>query len=422
MTEINETQIADEIKNIVKSRGIYKKAIITSVISKDNEIWKNVFTKITLTNDGKKILDKLDYDDFILNKISIDIEDFINLLNDFTVNEILKIQNLPEIKIEARYDRFFYKPYIQSNDNWLKNDWAGNVYNFDMSDNFRGNSGSGPLVSPLFPHFPDRESAIQYFFGIDIRNFNRGNVLFFLPNYHIKIENITISSEHIDLEIIKNGISQEEIIGKLYYEKDDLIKINDFEIDDNHKVINIDFIPDVISIYLLRKNGEVLDFRKIYSKYPSAASDNVTIEIKENDIKELIKQGENQNVEFKKQLNKEKGEFLESIVAFANTKGGAVIIGVDDNSNIIGHGPENIESVIFNTIRSHCEPFIEPDVKEVKINERPIIVVRINEGNNKPYNLKDKGVYVRKGSTDRIANRIELDEFYSNKKKTRWDI
>ena len=48
--------------------------------------------------------------------------------------------------------------------------------------------------------------------------------------------------------------------------------------------------------------------------------------------------------------------------------------------------------------------------------------MRINEGNNKPYNLKDKGVYVRKGSTDRIANRIELDEFYSNKKKTRWDI
>ena len=38
----------------------------------------------------------------------------------------------------------------------------------------------------------------------------------------------------------------------------------------------------------------------------------------------MIKQGENQNVEFKKQLNKEKGEFLESIVAFANTKGGAL--------------------------------------------------------------------------------------------------
>ena len=44
-------------------------------------------------------------------------------------------------------------------------------------------------------------------------------------------------------------------------------------------------------------------------------------------ILEIIKNGENEQIEFKESFNK---EVIETIVAFANTKGGIVLIGVSN--------------------------------------------------------------------------------------------
>ncbi len=130
----------------------------------------------------------------------------------------------------------------------------------------------------------------------------------------------------------------------------------------------------------------------------------------------MIKQGENQHIEFKKELNnKYKGEFIESVVAFANGEGGAILLGVDDKSKIVGFSTDKIEEQIINIIRSWCDPFIEPEIKSVTIDDKPITIIGISKGTNKPYTLRDRGVYVRRGSTDRIASRIELDEFYKEK-------
>jgi len=238
-----------------------------------------------------------------------------------------------------------------------------------------------------------------------------------LPNYQLRIDKLSIGSEHLDLKIILNDIKKEEIIGKLYCEKEELVKSEDFFIDENPKRIYTGFIPDFISVYLLKNDGKTLDFRSIYLNWPSSTSKDIVIDVKEGDVLSMIEQGENQHMEFKKKLNdKDNKEFAETVVAFSNGKGGAILIGVDDNSRIVGCDQDKIEEVILNIIRSRCDPFIEPEIKEIRIDERPIIIVRINEGTNKPYVLRDKGVYVRSGSTDRSANRFELDEFYSKVK------
>jgi hypothetical protein len=243
-----------------------------------------------------------------------------------------------------------------------------------------------------------------------------------LPNYQVRIDKLSIGSEHLDLKIILNNIKEEEIIGKLYCEKEELVKSENFLIDENPKRIYIGFIPDFISVYLLKNGGETLDFRRVYLNWPSSTSKDIVIDVKEGDVLSMIEQGENQHIEFKKKLNDNKKEFAETVVAFSNGKGGAILIGVDDNSRIVGCDQDKIEEAIINIIRSRCDPFIEPEIKEIRINERSIIVVRINEGGNKPYVLRDKGVYVRSGSTDRSANRFELDEFYNKGKDNAFGI
>lgn len=372
-----DTQIKDEIKNLINKReGVYKSALVITALSKTQDSWRNVFTKITLSNKNENVSEKLEYDSFILNKVSITIDEFFNMLDDLISKGDLNVNNCPYVKATGTFDRNTYWRYRSSGDEWLKNEWPTNHYIFNIGDKTRGYPPSEPLVSTRYPHFPEATSAIKYYTDIDVRN-QSSSIFILLPNYQLKIDKLTIGSEHLDLKITINGISQEEVVGKLYSEKDELIKTDDFLIDENPKSIRIGFIPNIISIYLLKNDGEILDFRKIYLNWPSSPSKDVVIDVKEGDVLTMIKQGENQHVEFKQELkNREKEEFAETAVAFANGKGGAILIGVDDKSNVVGFYQDKIEEAIINNLKSRCDPFIEPDIKIVKLDDKPIIVVR----------------------------------------------
>ena len=411
-----DIQILDEINDLIKkNNGVYKSALVITALSKRQDSWRNVFTKITLSNEDDEFSDKLEYDDFILNKVSITVDDFLNMLDDLVRTGELKVMNCPDVKATGNFETNSDWRYRSSNDKLIKNEWPTNHYIFNIDSEVRGHSSGNPLVSNRYPHFPNVESAIKYYNDIDIAHYS-GSIFLFLPNYQLKIDKISMGSEYLDLKLILNDIKQEELIGKLYCEKEERIKTEDFSIDENPKRIHLSFIPDIMSIYVLKNDGEILDFRRIYLSWPSSPSKDVVIDVKEADVLTMIKQGENQHIEFKKELNnRDKEEFIESVVAFANGEGGAILVGVDDKSNIVGFNPDKFEEQIINSIRSRCDPFIEPEIKLVKIDDKPINIVRISKGTNKPYTLRDRGVYVRSGSTDRIASRIELDEFYKEK-------
>lgn len=412
----DDVQFIADIKSITNlRRGSYKCAIVTSVYSKKDEICKNVFTKITLSNEADFISTKFDYSSCILSKICITIDDFLDVLSNLATNKTFKVSNLPEVEGNGNFNRFFHMPYLPSNSDYSKAEWPSNLYQFEMDQDSKGYLESGPLVSPQYPHFPNRDGAFKFFTGMDINNFT-GTILIFLPNYQVKIDKLTISSGFIYLDIT-NNIPQEELIGKLYYQKESHIEVTDFSIDGDFKKIGIDFVPEFLSLYSLKKSGDVLDFRELHLKYPGKHSEDVVIEIKEDDIKEIIKQGENQSVEFKSQWGRNNGEFIESVTSFANTNGGIILLGVDDKANITGFNHDKIEDIIVSSIRSHCDPFVESKIEKMIIDGKPITIVQIDEGNNKPYIMRDKGVYVRRGATDRIANRIEYDEFFDEKMK-----
>ncbi len=408
-----DIQILDEINALIeKNEGVYKSAVVITALSKQQDSWKNVFTKITLSNEDDEFSEKLEYDDFILNKVSITVDDFHDMLGDLVRTGELKVKNCPDVKATGNFETDSRWRYRSSKDEWIKNEWPTHHYIFKIDNEIIGYPSGNPLVSTRYPHFPNSESAIKYYNDIDLIS-HSGSIFLFLPNYQLKIDKLSMGSEYLDLKLILNDIKQEELIGKLYCEKEGLIKTEDFSIDENPKRIHLSFIPDIMSIYVLKNDGEILDFRRIHLSWPSSPSKDVVIDVKEADVLTMIKQGENQHIEFKKELNnKYKGEFIESVVAFANGEGGAILLGVDDKSNIVGFSTDKIEEQIINIIRSWCDPFIEPEIKSVTIDDKPITIVGISKGTNKPYTLRDRGVYVRRGSTDRIASRIELDEFY----------
>jgi ATP-dependent DNA helicase RecG len=135
----------------------------------------------------------------------------------------------------------------------------------------------------------------------------------------------------------------------------------------------------------------------------------------------LIEQGESNTLEFKRQIEARQGnidEFVESIVAFANAKGGIILLGVDDDTTIHGLSDKDSEERISSIVRSHCIPEPKYECMKRMLGEKEILLIKVEEGSDKPYTVWQKGIFIRAGSSDRIAERYELDEIYRQKTGT----
>lgn len=128
---------------------------------------------------------------------------------------------------------------------------------------------------------------------------------------------------------------------------------------------------------------------------------------------------ESEKTEFKREYT---DRIINEIIAFANSKGGKILIGVDDNGKITGL--ENVDECytkITNSVRDSILPDITMFLKYTVNEDDRTIEISVSEGTNKPYFIKSKGmrpegVYVRQGSSsapasvEKIREMIKLSE------------
>ena len=102
---------------------------------------------------------------------------------------------------------------------------------------------------------------------------------------------------------------------------------------------------------------------------------------------------------------------MKTIVAFANTQGGKLVVGVDDKTHeIVGVENEILFQLmdgIANAVSDSCMPQIIPDIEPQTVDEKTVIIVSVEAGKNRPYYLKSKGkengTYIRVAGTSRQA-------------------
>jgi ATP-dependent DNA helicase RecG len=108
-------------------------------------------------------------------------------------------------------------------------------------------------------------------------------------------------------------------------------------------------------------------------------------------IDRLIKQPEGKTLEFKRDLSSPKS-VLKSIVAFANTAGGRLIIGVNDKQEITGvERPLNEEERICNLIADSISPRIVPNIELVTIEEKTLMVIEVFVSSSRPHWINSDG-------------------------------
>ncbi len=133
-------------------------------------------------------------------------------------------------------------------------------------------------------------------------------------------------------------------------------------------------------------------------------------------ILKQIEQGESKTIEFKEQMPKN-DSIAKTVIAFANTAGGRLVIGVNDSLEIVGIAEESIfrtQEKISSLIHDLCHPNIIPEVYTVQVDTKILLVVEIFRGNLLPYWFKPKGLqegtYIRIGSSNRAADEVMITD------------
>ena len=137
-------------------------------------------------------------------------------------------------------------------------------------------------------------------------------------------------------------------------------------------------------------------------------------------LKALIAMGENQRLDFKYCISDSR-KIARTLAAFANSDGGKLLIGVRDNGGIAGVWSDEELYMVDTAAHLYCRPEIKYTIKSHVVNEKTILEIDIQKGENKPYQVKDESgkwlAYFRHNDQNLLANKVLLQVWKKEQKE-----
>lgn len=137
-------------------------------------------------------------------------------------------------------------------------------------------------------------------------------------------------------------------------------------------------------------------------------------------IYDLIRQGEHETLDFKHSITDSK-KIARSMVAFANTNGGKLLIGVRDNGSISGIQTDEEYYMVEAAAHIHSRPEIKFTSEIWNLKGKRVLEITIPKSLNKVYYAKDHlgkwKAYIRVNDQNLLANRILLKVWHQRKRK-----
>lgn len=131
-----------------------------------------------------------------------------------------------------------------------------------------------------------------------------------------------------------------------------------------------------------------------------------------NYITKLIQQGEHQTQDFKYCISDSK-KIARSLVAFANTDGGRLLIGVKDNGRIAGVRSEEEYYMVESAAKLYSKPAIEYTTRQHLVEGKTVLEITVEASPEKPHFARDEEgkwwAYFRKDDENRLASKIMIE-------------
>lgn len=140
--------------------------------------------------------------------------------------------------------------------------------------------------------------------------------------------------------------------------------------------------------------------------------------MRKTDLLELLANGENSGVEFKRDDVRPE-QLAKEIVALLNFQGGRLLLGVEDDGSVSGIQRPNLERWIMDTVFGrYIHPMVLPFFEEIEVEAgRRVAVISLAAGTAKPYVVRHNGreeIFVRVGSTSRLATREQQARLFES--------
>ncbi|HHE32032.1 MAG TPA: ATP-binding protein [Chlorobaculum parvum] len=151
-----------------------------------------------------------------------------------------------------------------------------------------------------------------------------------------------------------------------------------------------------------------------------------------NSLLDLVAKGEGISIEFKRLVHSAP-KIARSIVSFANTEGGVILIGVDDDRRIVGiQSEKEMLAVIDEAVRYHVEPKPRLDVRFEEFKRRMVLLVEVPQSPERPHfhiervirrdtgkRAVERRVFTRNGSHNKAANDDQIALMLSSREPVR---
>jgi hypothetical protein len=305
----------------------------------------------------------------------------------------------------SEYFQRSYSPY---------HGWPGHLYDLGVSQtNF---VSSDPLVAPgLVPYLNVRDAISQWVsLPVSDSDSRFQKLLLFVPRFDARIRSLEFSKGLLKTECDSSvrglhlavlATDGEHI---LRFAKA-LRKQQEFELMPN---------PTGLNVFITNNKSEILDSFVEDERWASRERVIFAGTSYSKELMNMIRRGETDSVEFKEFIRlddrKKAADIVKAVIAFANTTGGTILIGVSDDAEIFGvdmHIPHDAKKAktfdvdYFRGIRELLKqklnriPAIETSTE--RVGDKTILAIRVSEGSAKPYvNVQTKEIFIRRGGSD----------------------
>ncbi len=397
----------------------YGRVLYGTALAREQGVWKIVlgfFLPLPKDDVPRPPLDA-DYAAFRITRGHLTLRNSKEVLKSLVDSETLALPDLPRVPVIASMNPASSVRFVTSAEKRFPLQYASTEFSFNLADSSKALPPQARLYSVNLPTYPRGDLAIEDLLNVHLGGWGAyaGVLAALAPDYRARIAGLRVSTGGLQVQIeCLSETREESLIGKLYYETRDGKGLHSDLLFSGHRArFDATGFPRHFILGLLSKTDEtVIDERAFYSGNPYIQSE-VVLEASEQDIERLVLAGESDELEFKRELPKKRVDLALAAAAFANSNGGRILLGVENNGEIVGSTMSNAKESVANVLRDYCEPAVEFRFEEVIVKGNPVIIITIPAGKNKPYVVRDKGVYVRSGATKRAATRYELDRMYA---------